>query len=144
MYNTPGILLIQDEVCVLRVTAEKLRTSNQHDHVYVHRKRRHVVRVEVVSILCLVWSCGCVTLGHFGACSTTVIMREMALGANGFQNIYFLYFFAHPGAISPMGAISRMVTVFRLRRDSSRAKPTAVYVQNAEAAHTIHTTTVSY
>ena len=38
----------------------------------------------------------------------TVIMREMAPGANGFFNISFLYFFAHPGAISPMGAISRI------------------------------------
>ena len=35
-----------------------------------------------------------------------VIMREMAPGANGFFNISLLYFFAHPGAISPMGAIS--------------------------------------
>ena len=46
----------------------------------------------------------------------TVIMREMAPGANGFF-LYFLDFFAHPGAISsmgaisPMGAISRMITV---------------------------------
>ena len=32
-------------------------------------------------------------------------MHEMATGANGFINIYFLYFFAHPGAISPMGAM---------------------------------------
>ena len=27
------------------------------------------------------------------------------------QNIYFLLLFPHPGAISPMGAISRMITV---------------------------------
>ena len=45
---------------------------------------------------------------HLSRSSTTVIMREMAPGANGFLNIPFLYFFAHPGAISPMGAISRI------------------------------------
>ena len=39
----------------------------------------------------------------------TVIMREIAPGANGFINISFLHLFAHTGAISPMGAISRIL-----------------------------------
>ena len=37
----------------------------------------------------------------------TVIIREMALGAN-FCFLNFLHLFAHPGAISPMGTISRI------------------------------------
>ena len=32
----------------------------------------------------------------------------MVPGANGFFYLYFLYFFAHPGAMSPMRAISRI------------------------------------
>ena len=53
---------------------------------------------------------GCLSypVGWDGIALSTVIMREMAPGANGFLYIYFLYFFAHLGAISPMGAISRI------------------------------------
>ena len=47
-------------------------------------------------------------LGDTRAYLYTIIMREMAPGANVFFYISLLIFLAHPGAISPMGAISRI------------------------------------